>query len=577
MPDVDQFLAGVVEPTPPAPPGASTDVDQFLSSIAEPRAGASVPATSVSSAPPELTGASRYLGLGRYVVGRGLALGLGTPGEVENLVNTYGVQPTTRFFGGQGEALDPYTGSYPTFFPRVSNILGAESQLGLLPGAELNPGAGPYPEAEKLGTAAGIGLVSAIPSILAGAPPIQTATAGGLGGLAGEVASEALPGNPLAPPLAGLAAGIGTSVAASALASTNLRSIASSLGSSSTVQQAGEAMQQSARSWLSSTLPSKLAAAWAPVDAAIPPATVTPLTNFSSALSGITRSAGTLQPLVDALTSTGPKRLEQILNNLPSTQTTWGDVKQLRSAVGDAMANPQTVKDIPQTNLAHLYAALTQDMQQTAASVGASDVFNAANAESTRLYNLAEGPVAKVVSGPKADLANDPAPEAVASRFLSGGKRGATDLAALRTEIPSAVDELAAAHLTSTPQNWAKLAPEAQAALIPDKAVRDRVSSLVATTAGTPVNLADQHLLSSLVGGEIMAPIGEHLLNYAYPGLMSNDLVQAGGLAAGALAPVLARNAARIWENPASLRTPLVGTMAGSNPLWPSTVAPTTP
>lgn len=364
--------------------------------------------------------------------------------------------------------------------------------------------------------------------------------------------------------------------------------VADALGTSKSLQSAGEALQTHARDWLTNVLPAKQQSAWAPLDAAIPAGTAVPRTEFSKALSEINSSGGSNQPLLDVLTprlpaklaeafspappvaklpgspplvrpvsdlpaaklpgspplltqSAGPEprlpgsppairtpdlpearlpgslRLNPLVdppaNRLPAgprlqapelppparlpsgpslpaqptapvarlppgptlrpaqaaapatAEQSWKDAQTLRSAIGDAMSNPMVVKDIPARDLARLYAAQTADMKAATGPLGASDLFDAANAESSRLYSVAQGPIGKIVSGPKPTSA-DPNPGEAAKRLLSGASTEGTDLATLRSEIPKGVDELAAAQLRTG--DWNKLSPEAQRALLDD-------------------------------------------------------------------------------------------------------------
>jgi hypothetical protein len=315
-----------------------------------------------------------------------------------------------------------------------------------------------------------------------------------------------------------IAAGAQTASDASRAADSSIESIAAAHGTSSTLQDAGEKLQNSARSWLTKDLPAKQASAWAPVDAAVSETTPTPLYNLNSALKDINTSAGTLEPIAKLLKPGLPAQVQRVFNDVLDTPegvgaksavtgkspildefgtpltkelspavagkpVTWEDVQKLRSTLGDAMSNPQTIKDVGAQNLSRLYASITADMATTARAKGASDLFDSANAESTRLYGVAEGPIAKVVSGPKASLADDPAPGKVASGLLASGRSGNTDLEALRTEgLP--VGELTAAQLREDPSAWSKLSPEAQQTLVPDSAHRATLDSALAAKSG---------------------------------------------------------------------------------------------
>lgn len=254
--------------------------------------------------------------------------------------------------------------------------------------------------------------------------------------------------------------------------------VAASRGESRTLQEAGEALQSHARTWIEDVLPTRIKQAWEPVDAAIPPEMPLPLEHFTNSLKEINASAGELETVAGLLKPGLPSKLDEALTSskllksvegdgLPSGMTyTWTDVARLRSTLGDALADPAVIKGVGAKNLDRLYASLTADMSAGAERAGALDSFNLANQESRRLYNIAEGPISRVVAGARRS-SDDPLPESVAARLLSGGKKGASDLQILRAEIPGGVNELAAAHLRVPGQPWGKLSPEARQALVP--------------------------------------------------------------------------------------------------------------
>lgn len=269
--------------------------------------------------------------------------------------------------------------------------------------------------------------------------------------------------------------------------------VAGELGDASTFQQAGETLQQQARDWITKTLPAKLEAQWAPVNAAIPKDSAVNLANFSQALQEINTSAGKLEPLAALLKPGAPKALGKALeavtgagelgidapSDLAQGLHSWGDVQKLRSTLGDAMSNPRVVADVGGKNLERLYATITADMRTTAQGQGAGALFDAANAESRRLYQIGEGPMSRVVAGPRPS-AEDPAPEAVAKSLLASGRGGASDLATLANEIPGGLSQLAAAHLRLDPKGFAKLSPEAVRVLFSRPGQAEEVSGALA-------------------------------------------------------------------------------------------------
>ncbi len=378
--------------------------------------------------------------------------------------------------------------------------------------------------------------------------------------------------------------------------------IADTAGDSRTYQQAGTQLQASARNWLGKVLPGKLENAWKPVDAMVPDSTPVPLVVFNKALKDINTSAGALEPVAALFKPGAPARVAKIFEDLgagpegkaetpaktgaskildasgkpivkeispaqPAQPFTWGDVRKLRSTIGDAMGNPQAVKDIGQANLSHLYASITADLGDAASSRGAGEAFNQANAASKSLYQTAEGPMARVVASSRAS-AEDPKPESVAKGLLAGGKIGASDLGVLRAEIPHAVDELAAAHLHVNPSGWSGLAPEARDALVTDPHVQSFLDSTLAgkakakldsgaaiaaaqlqhrATVGVAQDLADNAKFGNSTAvheaRKALAASKDHLANTPQPSLLSHSMTGVFGLGTGGEAGLALGNA----------------------------------
>ena len=253
-----------------------------------------------------------------------------------------------------------------------------------------------------------------------------------------------------------------------------IEQVAAQHGTSSTLQDAGEALQQHARDWISNVLPAKVKALWAPVDAAIPAESTTDLNPVGIALENMTKQGGVLAPMVNAMGPKGVPMLQKLFSSIKDGQelaggtpgvVPWKDAQTFRSKLGEFLADPQVIKDIGAKNLDAIYAITTDAMRKTAAANGAADVFDAANGGTRQLYQIGEGPMSKLVAGARAS-AEDPTPEAAASALLNGAKKGGTDLAILRQEIPQGINELGAAHLRLNPGGFAKLPPESQSALL---------------------------------------------------------------------------------------------------------------
>lgn len=486
---------------------------------------------------------------------KGVATGIGAIGDVENaltdVANKYVPESIKSAVNAIPRGLR--LGNVPT----TEETVGLTNKLGLTGRPELEPRS----QGERYLAAGAEGLGSAVPFMALPGSAVVAGAAGATGGMSGEAAHQLYPESELAPIIGGVLGGGGVQIAHSAISSSKILKAARSLGSSGTMQEAGEFAQDAARQWLKVELPTKLNNVWSPVGTVMA-GKPTDLVHFDAALAGMSSKAGSLQPVADALKSNLPERLRDILQNRTSVGVgvapSWEDVKELRTVLGDAMKNPQVIKDIPAERLATLYKSLTDDMKASARAVGphAEQLFNAANKESKRLYDFAEGPVKKIVASASRS-ADDPLPEKAATVLLRGGKTGASDLAALRAELPHVADELAAAHLRAPKLEWTKLSPEAKTALIEDQALRHAVNK-AASAAAMPATDQGTNLVAALLGEETAKNLSEYMNTH------HNDLLDPHAAAvAGAIAPSIYRGLRGVATNPLSLKAPAIGGFAG--------------
>lgn len=530
----------------------------------------------VSNPIPQTSGLARNVGIPASAVARGLATGLGLPGTVESLLMQGGAKLGLDSTPGTG---GPWgTG---TVLPTIDSTLAAGRSLGMVDRPGLNPMFGPNPVLENLVISGASGAGSAAPMALTGGigNAVKLLTAGGLGGVASESVHQLLPDNETAPVVAGALTGLGVQGVASKLAGSTVSRIAAGLGSSKTLQQSGAAVQDEARTWLAS-MPGKEKTVWDAVDAAIPTTSPTPLTSFNQALADITAKGGVLSNVIQQLRPQLPDRLQKLIQQGPvglfGITPTWQDVRELRTALGDALNYPDIVRNIGQQNRANLYRAATEDLQTTARANGAEDVFAAANAKSTQLHEFTDNVLENIIAGPKKSLA-DPAAETVASKLLSGGAKGGTDLNAIRAEMPSAVDELAAGHLQTAPEKWLKLSPEARAALVPDPVKRNYLDKTISRNVLGPSSA--ESTLSKIAGSHAGAPLG-----IIAGGLLGDSgniahmaLTGALGELAGWGAPMLYRGVRSMVQDPSTLTAPAVGGLAGAHSLFPYQGLPMAP
>lgn len=520
-----------------------------------------------------LTSNKQETGPMRYVKGAGSELLKGAEigvGQIGDLVNAGGAAIK--------KYLPPWFSQYQQQLPGTNQLLDLSGKAGLTDRADLVPGFGPNPETEKLGAAAARGVGEALPLLALGNPEagiVKNALAPVAGSMAGELAHEAKPDSKLLPLAAGLATGTVIQAGKSLFAGNAVKNIAEGLGDSRNLEDAGAVAQKAARTWLSDTMPAKMEAAWAPLDKAIPKTAPMPVTNFESALESLRTNAGELQPLADKLAPSLPAKLQDIFKQLDIQQnmgtgvsvpvTNFGDVQALRSVVGSAMGNPSITKDIPAQQLAALYGALSEDMKAAAGRAGVGAEFEAANKTSKELFNFANGTVGKIVAG-QSETAKDPLAGLAARRLLTTGETDGSQLAKLRSEMPEVADELAAAHLQSRPERWNKLTPSAQAALVPDPALRGKIAKATADLAAPPTSQSvGAHTMQSVLGllsGKAGAEIVSNHLGIPINELYAELL--------GTAAPQLARGAKSLASNPGLLRIPLQSTIASGNALFPN-------
>lgn len=494
------------------------------------------PTQELRTAPAQTAGIERYARGALDAAVRGVDVGLGLPGDLIHWVNPKGGLDNSLWFRHG--------------LPTSNELLGMTGRWGLTQRADTIPEKG----WERIASEGLAGLTSAAPFLAAGMPPVSTLATGAVAGAAGEAAHELMPGTERA-------VGAAVGLAGAATAARSIGRMAKQLGTSETLQDAGTELQRAVRDWRANVMPAAEAKAWAPVDAAIPGNTPVMLMNLNAALNDINRSAPTQQGLADLLTATFPRQMQDRLAG--RLGTTWEDARTIRTMIGNAMSTPKLVEEIDPRNMRRLYGAISQDLNDTATAVGAQDLFNTANAESTRLHLLAQNPMSRIARG-TVEHGNDPNPEAIANTLLNEGKRGGTSLSALREEVPDAVNELGAALLRTNPRLWKNLAPEAKEALAVDPSLRRGIDLALPPSKGTAT-----HALQSLAGGTFSHSLAMLLGHIAAPGL-NPLLTGAAGELGGMVAPSVWRGGRQMLADPTRMMgLPAVGAIAGGNALIP--------
>lgn len=496
---------------------ADAFLQQYLPAARQ-QTGASAPAAGSSALRLPLLGLNAIVG--------GVNQLVGLPGAISQLGNQ-AFTGAANFITGQNLPTPQAFGTPEQLFS-VTNALGLTNR----------PDATPTTPAERYITAA---VEGAIPGVLGGFPGV-------LAGAAGGVAGEA--GGPVVGGATGLAAGVGiggvTGLVRNALLGRNLArtaqeseaaaqqaaaaaeaakdakyfgprerkalaeqhnagvqqqldDIANQMGISQTKEDAGMALQEHARNWLDNIFPQKANMLAEPLDAAIPAGASVDLAPYRGVLQSITSKAGDLQGSANVVRNPTAKRLLDALDartemeslasggaaGAPSTAS-WQNARALRSEIGDALANPKLASSLGEKDLEAAYSGLTKSLSNTAAEHGAGDLWNQYNTGMSQLYSFIKGPLSKVIkSGSEGRESISPAQAYSASLSLAG--KGGSTLAALRAEMPEAVNEIAAT-VVRNPSEWAKLAPEARQALLPG-AQAATVDSLL----GSKLELAAAH------------------------------------------------------------------------------------
>lgn len=407
--------------------------------------------------------------------------------------------------------------------------------------------------------------------------------ASGLGGQVGEDIAGA-PGRLAGGLLGGVAGGLLTAGAKALSGVNSLNKIASGLGTSTTLQQAGTQIQKGAQQWLDEVFPGAEKAAWGPVDAAmhkgviggaeggvgaeggIPMAPSAPggpptrIDNFVEALHGVLANSAA-GPLAPAMGAAQPRVLGQMAQKLQQTNIipsdllgkptipSWDNVRAFSSWLGGQIKNPKSdLSSLGDSNLKTLYSALMQDQRAAAANAGAAPAFDNALATSESLRGMREQIAGLVEPGI--------APEDAATLALAKSTKGGSRLDALRQQLPDATNELAA-QVVRNPQAWAKLAPEAKQALVPDPVVHSAVEAAAQKAAVPTPSL--HSLGREMIGGSAGASLGVLLHPFASATGLSELQTGGAGELAGMLAPYAFGAGKQVFQRPSMLIPPAVG------------------
>jgi len=264
------------------------------------------------------------------------------------------------------------------------------------------------------------------------------------------------------------------------------------MGSSQTLQEAGQTLQDHGKIWMKDFKNAQESAANDVAQTIGTNAPVSP-SNTRSAIGQLTLSSNGNQALSDALKSPTTQDIINVLAENGNNPLTWEQAAALRTKVGQTLESTHLIGTQEQAQAKLLYGALTKDMENGALLSGSS-----AGLAKFRASNLLTSQGHDFVDNVLGDVMNA-TPEQAASGLLASGTKGGTKLQMLRDEMPEAADELGSASIRRmaagesnasggnavSPSRWLsnqdptrRLAPEANAALFPHPDVQARMQDL---------------------------------------------------------------------------------------------------
>jgi len=565
----------------------------------------------------QMQGPWREPALAASSVAQGALAGAGALGDVEdwggNKLKTIVYDPYIHPLVNRAltAAFGPYQ---PDMRPMPPGPLSSTSLLnaGRAVGAVDRPDLTPQNQTEQYIAATGQGVGGSLPYLwMGGINPVRAVIAGGAGGAAGELGAQMYPEHAdLARAVGNLAVGAAVGGAPTATPNETQRAFdrlnitptpadvsgsrwrqmlnrnvadmpmggavhramsnavdqwgdalgntADMLGPATTAQQAGAALQQGSRDWMTQ-FRANSKQAWDSVDMQIPAGTPTPVTNYAqtlgsvrSAMPAAPATAGVLQP---ALTR---NLLDALMQDVQRGPLDWKTVSGIRTRIGEMLSDPNLVGDTSVTDLRRIYGALSSDMQQTANASGTNAA--AAFGNAARITREGHDYIDNTVSnflGPRSAPID---PEEAYNAAMTNSRSGGTLLQSVRDQMPGAADRLAGYELrrmgeatpgqqavagqgptvspTTFVTNTNRLSPEATSALFPG--VQQQLADL-RTTAGAmrqTAQLANTSGTGRMLSVREMLDVPRNMLIGGYAGHEFFGVPGAvGGAALGAAEP----------------------------------------
>jgi hypothetical protein len=293
---------------------------------------------------------------------------------------------------------------------------------------------------------------------------------------------------------------------------------AAGYGNATTLQEAGTTLQAESRAWMNQWRQAQEAAENA-VAARVPPTAPVDLAPVNQVLTAATTRMPGLPTVAGIHDNPTFQRLRTALaQDAPTGRSTWGDIRQWRSAVGEELEQSLLSGDGNQAAWRQLYGALSRSLGDTAFANNAHQEWAAANQVTSQGHQFVENVVGKLINA-RNPASNTIAAEDAARAAMRGANAGGTNLQAIRQEMPAAVDDLAALKLRQSAMSRGgaeevsprtlvselgprKLAPEARDALFGgDPALAGRVEDLA--RVGTGMRGSERFFNPSGTGGHI--------------------------------------------------------------------------
>lgn len=513
----------------------------------------------VSAAPPEITDWTRLPRLVGRKAETGLATFAGYPGSFlrfgSQIVNA--LLPESM----RGPSVLEEAGLMPPTSQEVVDYLGRHGvgmQSNIMP-------SGPFENA--LGGAVQ-GAAQTAPMLLFG--PEAAVAPGLIGGAAGG-AAENLTGSPAVGAAVGALGGFGAQGIIN-LFSKGVEGVAAKLGTSETMQEAGEALVDAAKKWRNTEFDAMQNRAAAPLDAAVTAAGGVPVnpsevvTRANDLIARGGQAADATRAFFDRTIKSGGALSATAKDIAVGNTVSWDEARKFRTELGSYL---RTSRPTDKAAIEYLYGGATNDLGAAANTIGAGDLFSNFNAVSRFAHEFNDGLIENILSSSE--------PGAMASRMLTQGRQGGSSLQELRQQMPDAVDELAAAHLrTGGVKAWQRLSPEAREQLVADPSLRAFIDRQIPRpVAAGMFGATGAHTLESLLGGGV-AHATAMLAGHLFPETAGlNPLITgAGGELLGYAAPSLWRGIRAAGRQPSLLVAPAVGAFSGGNALQPQAVTP---